>query len=376
MTDALLKRTPLHALHVRCGAKLAPFAGYELPVQFVGILAEHRHTREAVSLFDVSHMGQMVLNADGSHGDVAALLEELVPGDIKGLAPGATRYTLLLGDSGGILDDLMVSRPRGERCRGALFMVVNGATKEADAARIEAELGGRARLERLEDRALVALQGPSAASVFSEFAPEVAGLKFMEGRRVSFDGTPVFVTRSGYTGEDGFEISIPGDKAIAVADALLNDARVKPAGLGARDSLRLEAGLCLYGHDIAADTDPVEAGLSWTIGARRRMEANFPGAPKILSRLETGTDRLRVGLRPEGRVVARDGTEILDGAEKLIGRVTSGTFGPTVDGPIAMGYVARKFAAPGTKIKLRIRGRTHGGEIVALPFVPHRYFRG
>jgi len=377
MTEPPLKRTPLYALHEELGAKFAPFAGYALPLQFEGILAEHRHTRAAASLFDVSHMGQASLDVDGrDHDQVATVFESLVPGDIRALKPGGLRYTLLLNDHGGILDDLMVGRAFDEDCQGTLFLVVNGATKDADFAHIAGRIAKRAHLHRLDERALIALQGPAAANVLAEHAPGAARLAFMEAAWMPLSGKRAWISRSGYTGEDGFEISIPAVDADDVARLLLSDPRVRPAGLGARDSLRLEAGLCLYGHDLNPDIDPVTANLSWTVAKRRRDEGGFPGAERILRILAEGAPRRRVGLRPEGRVVAREGTEILDSAGSVVGIVTSGTFGPTVGGPIAMGYVGRRFAEPGTKLALRVRDRLHPAEVARLPFVPHRYYRG
>jgi aminomethyltransferase len=357
-----LARTPLHALHLAQGAKMVPFAGYEMPVQYPpGIMAEHLHTRAKAGLFDVSHMGQARLPADA-----APALEKLVPGDIAGLAPMRQRYTLLLDEKGGILDDLMVTNA-GDH----LFMVVNASRKAADFAHLRKSLD----VEPLEDRALLALQGPAAASVLGRLAPDLASPRFMSAGQGRLAGVPCFVTRSGYTGEDGFEISLPGDGAEKVAKLLLDQPEVMPIGLGARDSLRLEAGLCLYGHDIDETTTPIEADLAWAIAKRRREEASFPGAATILRQLAEGAARKRVGIQPEGRAPAREGAAIAAGGA-TIGTVTSGGYGPTVGAPIAMGYVASRAAHPGTAIELMVRGTPRPARIAPLPFVPHRYYRG
>jgi aminomethyltransferase len=368
--SAALKRTPLHDLHRALGARMVPFAGYEMPVQYgAGILAEHAHTRERASLFDVSHMGQAWFDAKA---DVAGALERLVAGDIRALAPGRMRYTLLLDDDGGIVDDLMVVRPgEGER----LLLVVNAAGKEIDYAFISQRLEGRAGVEPAERLALLALQGPLAATVIERFCPAAAGLAFMGAARLAVEGVSCTVSRSGYTGEDGFELSVPANRARELAERLLEQPEVMPAGLGARDSLRLEAGLCLYGHDIDRTTSPVEAGLAWTIGTRRRAAADFPGAERILRELADGPARLRVGLRPQGRVPARAGTGVVDSLGMTIGKVTSGGFAPSVGAPVAMGYVRREHAAPGTAVKLAVRERLVAATVARLPFVPHRYHR-
>jgi aminomethyltransferase len=366
-----LRHTPLYSLHQALGARMVAFAGYEMPVQYPsGILAEHLHTRAQAGLFDVSHMGQLRLKARGGGADPAAALEALVPSDIKGLAPSRMRYTLLLDDEGGIRDDLMVTRLGDE-----IFVVVNAATKDADLAYLGDRLAGELTIDRLDERALLALQGPAAAAVFERFFPGIARRPFMTAAEVTLDGRPCLVTRSGYTGEDGFEISLPGDHARALAERLLAEPEVMPAGLGARDSLRLEAGLCLYGHDIDAQTNPVEADLAWTIARRRRAEGGFLGAAAILRQLAEGPARKRVGIRPDGPAPAREGTAILDAAGRPIGRVTSGGFGPTVGGPIAMGYVETTHAAIGSPLALDIRGTARPGHVIPLPFVPHRYHR-
>ncbi|HTV91003.1 MAG TPA: glycine cleavage system aminomethyltransferase GcvT [Stellaceae bacterium] len=361
-----LRRTPLHDLHVALGARIVAFAGYEMPLQYrPGIIAEHLHTRSKAGLFDVSHMGQIRL-----HGGAAAALERLVPGDLQALAPGQMRYTLLLSEQGGILDDLMATRT-GD----GLLLVVNAARKEADLAHLEAHLDRAITIEPRFERALLALQGPAAAAVLARFAAGVERLPFMTGAEVSVCGISCFVTRSGYTGEDGFELSVAGDDAVALADILLNEAEVAPIGLGARDSLRLEAGLCLYGHDIDETTTPVEAALPWTIGKRRRAEGGFPGAAIIVQQLADGPGRRRVGLRPDGRAPAREGTAILDAAGAPLGRVTSGGFGPSVGAPVAMGYVAAAHTAPGTPLSLVVRDVPRPARVAALPFVPARYYR-
>lgn len=372
--DAPLKETPLHALHVELGARMVPFAGYAMPVQYpTGILQEHLHTRAAAGLFDVSHMGQVRLTArDG--GDPAEALERLVPGDIQGLAVGQTRYTQFTDAAGGILDDLMVTRRADD-----LFLVVNAARKDHDIAHLRAALEPACRVEVLADRALLALQGPQAATVLSHYVPVCPEMAFMTGRTCEINGVPVFATRSGYTGEDGFELSLPAERAEEIARLLLGgeEEDVWPVGLGARDSLRLEAGLCLYGHDIDTTTSPVEAGLLWSIGPRRRAEGGFPGAAAIQAQIKDGPTRRRVGLKPDGKAPAREGTEIRDAAgETVLGAVTSGGFGPSAGGPVAMGYVAAPHAAPGGRVTLMVRGKPLPAEIVRLPFVPHNYHRG
>jgi aminomethyltransferase len=368
MSDQSLEKTPLHALHVELGARMVPFAGYDMPVQYkTGIVAEHLHTRSEAGLFDVSHMGQLRL--DGA--DAARALEALVPGEIQALKPGRMRYTLLTEAQGGILDDLMVTN-RGDH----LFLVVNAACKADDTAHLKRGLEPRIKVTPLPERALLALQGPKAAAVLARFAPAAAAMPFMSAEQYSLDGIPCLVSRSGYTGEDGYEISVPTDAAERLARRLLREAEVKPIGLGARDTLRLEAGLCLYGHDIDRGTTPVEADLGFALGKRRREEGGFLGAETILRQLREGTTRMRVGIRPEGRAPAREGTEIVDAAGGIIGRVTSGGFGPSIDAPIAMGYVAAAHAAIGSPVALMVRGTARPARIVSMPFVPHRYYRG
>jgi aminomethyltransferase len=365
---APLERTPLYDLHRELGAKMVGFAGYEMPVHYSrGILAEHLRTRAAAGLFDVSHMGQLRLVGP----DPAAALEVLVPGDLKALAPSQMRYTLLLDETGGILDDLIATR----RDDG-FFLVVNAARKEADLAHLRDRLGRGAAVEPLADRALLALQGPAAARVLSRFVTGIDKLGFMIAAEVTIDGAQCLVTRSGYTGEDGFEISLPADAAEGLARSLIAQPEVWPIGLGARDSLRIEAGLCLYGHDIDETTTPVEANLAWTIGKRRRAEVGFPGAATVLRQLAEGPARKRVGIQPEGRAPAREGTEITSEGGHTIGRVTSGGFGPSVGGPIAMGYLERSHATEGTAVELLVRDVPRPARVVRLPFVPTRYYRG
>jgi aminomethyltransferase len=368
MTDLL--RTPLYDLHVSLGGKMVPFAGYEMPVQYpAGILKEHLHTREKAGLFDVSHMGQAFL----AGSDPAAALEKVTPADVKGLKDGRQRYALLLSDSGTILDDFMVARLPGE---AALFVVVNAGTKEDDFAYIADRLRGLATLAPQTDRALLALQGPAAETVLARHAPGGAALSFMQIGRFAIDSVPVIVSRSGYTGEDGFEISVPASHAESVAKALLMHPEVLPIGLGARDSLRLEAGLCLYGHDIDDRTDPVSANLVWSIGKRRKLDKDFPAADAIMAKVFGGTAEKRVGIRPDGRAPAREGTEIADRTGRVIGRITSGGFGPTLNAPVAMGYVESGFAADGMEVDLIVRGKALPARIAPMPFVPHRYKRG
>ena len=368
-TAGSLERTPLHALHRELGARMVPFAGYEMPVQYkAGIIAEHTHTRTAAGLFDVSHMGQAILAAEG---DPAPVLERLVPGEIAALKPGRMRYTLLLNQAGGILDDLMVTRLTPQY----LLLVVNAARKAADFAHMEAHLAGAARLQPLAKQTLLALQGPKAESVMARLCPAACALAFLSTAELVIAGAGALIGRSGYTGEDGFEISVPAAAADTVARALLAEPEVAPIGLGARDSLRLEAGFCLYGHDIDETTSPVEAGLAWTVGKRRRAEGGFPGAEAILKQLDEGAKRRRVGLRPEGRTPAREGAPIHlpDGGE--VGRVTSGGFGATIGGPIAMGYVAAAHAEVGTELSLIVRGKALPARVAALPFVAPHYQR-
>jgi len=379
-TDAApaLRHTPLHAMHVRLDARMVPFAGYDMPVQYKdGIIKEHLHTRAAAGLFDVSHMGQIALRPRSGRGDDAAFaLEALVPGDILGLAPGRQRYTLFTNAVGGVLDDLMVSN-QGDH----LVLVVNAACKEADEAHLRAHLSGACRIERLADRALVALQGPQAEAALGRLAPEVGAMRFMDARPVTLMGDACLVCRSGYTGEDGFEISIRADRAEAFCDALLRDRTVAPVGLGARDTLRLEAGLCLYGADLGRETTPVEAALEWTIARARRAggarAGGFPGADRILGQLANGAARRRVGLRPEGRAPARGGVPLFrrDDDAAPIGAVTSGGFGVSLDAPVAMGYLPVDSTAPGTRVFAEVRGKRLPVLVAELPFVTPHYKR-
>jgi len=346
---------------------MVDFAGWELPVQYpAGILAEHQHCRAAAALFDVSHMGQVRLDGAGA----AAALERLVPADLQGLAAGRARYTQLTAADGGILDDLIVSNA-GDH----LFVVVNAGNRDADLAHLRAALEPAIRVTELADRALLALQGPMAATALARLAPAAADLRFMTTATMAVAGPDCRVSRLGYTGEDGFEISVPAGAAVGLARRLLAEPEVAPAGLGARDSLRLEAGLPLHGHDIDATTTPIEAGLAWSIAKRRREAGDFAGAAVILRQLADGPSRRLVGLLPEGKAPAREGTEIQAPDGTPLGRVTSGGFGPTVGGPVALGYVAADRAAPGTEVVLLVRGRPLPARIVPLPFVPHRYHR-
>ena len=371
-----LGRTPLYDLHVELGAKMVPFAGYEMPVQYkLGVMKEHLHTREKAGLFDVSHMGQVILR--GPDYETAALaLEGLVPVNITGLGVNRQRYGFFTNEAGGILDDLMLAN-RGDH----LFVVVNAACKDADIAHMRANLPADVTIEVIEDRALLALQGPRAEAALARLNPAVAEMKFMDVATVVLNGTECWISRSGYTGEDGYEISVPADAAEGLARVLLADDTVLPIGLGARDSLRLEGGLCLYGHDIDAETTPIEAGLNWAIQKIRRTGGDraggFPGAERILSELENGAAQARVGLRPEGRAPMREGVQLFASAEggEPIGQVTSGGFGPTVQGPVAMGYVPTDLASPGTQIFGEVRGKRLPVQVATLPFVPANFKR-
>ncbi|GGK51970.1 glycine cleavage system aminomethyltransferase GcvT [Salinarimonas ramus] len=371
-----LLHTPLHASHVAAGARIVPFAGYAMPVQYpAGILAEHLWTRAQAGLFDVSHMGQATL-VGPDHETTARALETLVPAAILELKPGQQRYTQLLTDEGGILDDLMVSRPTAEADQGKLHLVVNAGTKEGDYAHMAARLPANVRLERHDDRALLALQGPAAEAVMADAgAADAVALTFMRTARLSLHGHDVLVSRSGYTGEDGWEISVAAADAPALWDALLADERVKPIGLGARDSLRLEAGLCLYGHDIDTTTSPVEAGLVWSIQKRRREEGGFPGAARIQRELAEGPARVRIGIALEGRAPAREGAAITTPDGEGVGVVTSGGFGPSVERPIVMGYVRPDMAEIGRALHCVVRGKALVGLVAPLPFTPARFKR-
>ena len=364
----LLKATPLTALHEACGGKMVPFAGYDMPVQYpAGVMTEHTHTRTAAGLFDVSHMGQVRLH--GAHA--AEALEKLVPGDVMALGAGRTRYTMFTNDRGGILDDLMVTQ-HGDY----LYLVINAACKDADIAHLRQGLSSGCELEIIEDRALLALQGPKAVNVISRFASAARHMMFMSATELHIADIPCFITRSGYTGEDGYEISVPLEATEDLARLLLDEDEVMPVGLGARDSLRLEAGLCLYGNDIDETTTPVEAGLIWTISKRRRLEGGFPGDAIIQQQIADGPPRTRVGIQPEGRAPARAHTEITDVDGTVIGEVTSGGFGPTVGGPVSMGYVAASHAKIGTDVNLLVRGKSMPAQVCSTTFVPHNYYTG
>ena len=378
MDDAPLLKTPLHALHLSLGARMVPFAGYDMPVQYpAGVLKEHLATRAACGLFDVSHMGQVLIRPkSGRPEDAALALESLIPVDILGLKPGRQRYGLFTNDEGGILDDLMIAN-RGDH----FYMVVNAACKQADFRHMQAHLSDRCSFEILTDRALVALQGPHAQQVLSEFCPEVTGMKFMDVEADELHDVDCLVARSGYSGEDGFEISMPAGEAELLVKRLLDHPDCEPVGLGARDSLRLEAGLCLYGNDIGTSTTPVEAGLEWAIQKVRRKggarAGGFPGVDRILEELENGASRRRVGLRPEGKAPVRAHAALHaeeSGGPKL-GEVTSGGFGPSVDGPVAMGYVPVSHAEPGTRLFAEVRGKYLPVTVTELPFITPTYKR-
>ncbi len=380
MSDASLKTVVLDARHVAAGGRMVPFSGYSLPVQYpTGIMAEHKWTREHAGLFDVSHMGPSFLtldnppaDAEAAHAAVAALVEPLVCGDIKGLKPGQIRYTLLLNADGGVIDDLMVAR--SPLFPGSLYIVVNAGTKEGDFALIEKAAAGKAKFTRADNGALLALQGPEAVAVLSTLVPGVEELAFMTYAPFDWNGDKLIVSRSGYTGEDGFEILCDAGRAPALWDALLADERVKPVGLGARDSLRLEAGLPLYGHDLDETVSPTEAGLRFAVSKRRREAADFPGASRILKEFGGELARIRVGLLVDG-APAREGAEILDASGTVIGKVTSGGFAPTLGRAIALGFVPPANAAPGTMLSVSVRGRSQPAQVTETPFVPHRYFR-
>jgi glycine cleavage system T protein (aminomethyltransferase) len=373
-----LKRTPLHALHVACGGKMVPFAGYDMPVQFAtGVLREHLHTRENAGLFDVSHMGQIALRPkSGKVEDAALALERLVPQDILAIPPGRQRYAQFTNGSGGILDDLMVANFGSH-----LFLVVNAACKAEDEAHLRAHLSDVCAIEPLAGRALLALQGPKAESVLAKLGAEVPAMRFMDAGPHGVGGIDCFVSRSGYTGEDGFEISVPAERAEQLARTLLANGDVLPIGLGARDSLRLEAGLCLYGHDIDATTTPVEGALEWSIQKSRRQggarPGGFPGAEMILRHFANGAPRRRVGLRPEGRAPVREGAALFADAAsgEQIGAVTSGGFGPSLNAPVAMGYLPAFQAATGSRVFAELRGQRLPLRIAAMPFVPNTYKR-
>jgi aminomethyltransferase len=376
--DTEVLKTPLHALHLELGARMTPFAGYDMPVQYpLGIMQEHLHTRAHAGLFDVSHMGQVILRPkSGDLADAALALERLVPVDVLGLAEGRQRYALFTSPDGGILDDLMVTN-RGDH----LFVVVNAACKDADEAHMRAHLSDVCEIERLDGRALMALQGPAAGAVLASLAPESAKMRFMDVRDLTLAGAECIVSRSGYSGEDGFEISVPNEDAVTLAKALIAHEAVEPIGLGARDSLRLEAGLCLYGSDLDPTTSPVEASLVWAMQKTRRTggarEGGFPGAARILGELINGTSRRRVGLLPDGRAPIRGGTELFAGEDDAspIGTVTSGAFGPSLGRPMAMGFVPSDLAATGTRLYAEVRGKRLPLRVADMPFVKPNYRR-
>jgi len=371
-----LARTPLYNLHVGLGAKMVPFAGYEMPVQYKdGVLKEHLHCRAKAGLFDVSHMGQVIIRGP-SYESSALALEKLLPVDVVGLGVNRQRYGFFTNDAGGIEDDLMFAN-RGDH----IFVVVNAACKEADFARLKAALEPEASVEMLSDRALIALQGPAAESVLASFAPEAADMRFMDVATLNVEGVECWVSRSGYTGEDGYEISVPSESAEAIAQKLLDHPEVAPIGLGARDSLRLEGGLCLYGHDIDATTSPVEAGLQWAMQKSRRSGGDraggFPGADRILDELINGPSKKRVGLRPEGRAPMREGVALFESedSDTQIGSITSGGFGPTVNGPVAMGYLPTRLTQPDTLVFGELRGKRQPLRVASLPFTPANFKR-
>ena len=373
MNETALRRTPLYETHVALGAKMVPFAGYDMPVQYpMGIMAEHKWTRESAGLFEVSHMGQCSIIGP-NFDNVAKAMEMLVPADILSLRPGQQRYSQLLNIQGGISDDLMITHSNWKGLEGSLYVVVNASRKSFDFAHIEENLPPGLTFKHYDNLALMALQGPRAEAALAKLNDGVRALSFMHSGRFDLDGVTAHVSRSGYTGEDGFEISVDGADAPKLWNRLLQDETVKPIGLGARDSLRLEAGLCLYGHDIDRTTSPIEAQLQWSIAKRRRADGGFIGAHRVQRELLGGVSKKRVGIKPEGRAPARDGTEIQDESGRKIGVITSGGFGPSVNGPVAMGYVETAYAAAGTPLKLIVRGQALPATVFNLPFVPNRF---
>ncbi len=367
MSDQALKTTPLNAAHRALGARMVGFGGYDMPVQYEGVLAEHRWTREHAGLFDVSHMGQCRITG----ADAIAQFQRFVPGDYEILKAGKQKYSLLLNAEGGIMDDLMAGKPDHD----GLYVVVNAGNKDADFAFLNANLAGDAKLTVLDDRALLAIQGPEAAEVMAKHEPALAEMGFMDSARLMLFGVDCFVSRSGYTGEDGYEISVPNADAERVWNTILEDARVKPIGLGARDSLRLEAGLPLHGHDVDATTSPVEAALTFALSKSRKEAADFNGAERILKELAEGPSRVRIALIVKEGAPAREGAEIADMDGNLIGVITSGGPSPTLGRNIAMGYAPPAFAALGTELKVIVRGKPAAAEVVATPFVATRYYR-
>jgi aminomethyltransferase len=364
-----MKNTPLHELHLELGGKMVPFAGYEMPVQYSqGIKQEHLHTRSQAGLFDISHMGQLMIRGEGA----AEWLESLVPGDIKGLEVNRQRYTVLTNESGGIIDDLMITK-----MEDGYFLVINAACKDKDVAHLQNLLPEGLSIKLMGASALLALQGPDAAKVLSEYEPAINDLRFLQAGRFSISGLQCLIHRCGYTGEDGFEISLPSQSAEELARDLLSHDSVNAIGLGARDSLRLEAGLCLYGHDMDDHTSPIEAGLSWTIARKYRdgEYANFPGAEIILEQLKTGVNITRKGFKIAGKMPIREGVEILNDNNESVGKITSGGYGPSVGGPVAMGYIQSECNNSETALHVLVRGRNHDISIEKLPFVEHRYYK-
>ncbi|MEM9277311.1 MAG: glycine cleavage system aminomethyltransferase GcvT [Pseudomonadota bacterium] len=367
-----LLNTPLFDLHVKRGGRMVGFAGYSMPVQYPeGIVTEHTHTRAKAGLFDVSHMGQVFLKGE-NHAHVSSELEKLVPGDIAALKPGRIRYTQFTNADGGILDDLMVTRTFED---GTLFLVVNASRKDQDYRLLEDNLGSSVDIEKIENRALLALQGPQAENVLSALGTDLADMGFMTLRITEIAEIECWVSRSGYTGEDGFEISVKAEQATPLAEKLLAHEEVMACGLGARDSLRLEAGLCLYGNDIDETTSPIEAGLIWSISKRRRAEGGFPGANRIQKEIAEGAQRMRVGIKPDGKAPARAGVEITNLENEVIGQITSGGFGPSLGAPIAMGYVPSDYATVGTRLNLIVRGKSMSATVTDLPFIPNNFKR-
>lgn len=387
MSDTQLKHTPLTELNRSLGGKMVDFAGYAMPIQFEsGIIAEHHHVREKCGLFDVSHMGPAFLHleefgepnclqGDAAHAKIAAIFEPLVCGDIASLAPGEMRYTLLLNEQGGILDDLMVTRPAEPEKQGSLYIVVNAGCKEDDFSLIAAKCKG-AVLERADANALIAVQGPQARVLMKAHAPDISDMVFMTSKDALVCGVECLVSCSGYTGEDGYEILVPRSKAADVTQALLDAPGIAPIGLGARDSLRLEAGLCLYGHDITAETTPIEASLNWAVSKGRREARDFPGATIILDQIENGVSRKRIGLTLKDKAPAREGAEIASADGKVVGVITSGGHGHTAGVPVAMGYVDRQYGQIGTELNIIVRNKPRAAVVSKLPFVRQNYFRG
>ncbi|ACT58743.1 glycine cleavage system T protein [Hirschia baltica ATCC 49814] len=387
VSNADLKLTPLSKLNHSMGGKMVDFAGYSMPIQFdSGIIPEHHHVREKCGLFDVSHMGpaflkleemgsETALTGDAAHAKIAGIFEQLVCGDIAGLAPGEMRYTLLLNDDGGILDDLMVTRPFAPEEQGCLYIVVNAGCKEEDFALISEKCEG-AVLERADDNALIAVQGPLTRKLMAKYAPQLADMVFMTAKRVDVCGVNCLASCSGYTGEDGYEILVPAEHAETITKTLLEDSGIAPIGLGARDSLRLEAGLCLYGHDMDTSKTPIEASLTWAVSKVRRDEADFPGGEKIIAQIENGTDMKRIGLTLIDKAPAREGSEIATKDGKIIGVITSGGHGHTAGKPVAMGYVQRGYTQAGTELDVLVRNKPRAAVVSRMPFVKQNYYRG